>query len=271
MRILEFNQPVKIIMISLAVLLWLLLIIPVFALVWRALSFDFTLQFDRLAVLESVWLSIRTSLISLVIIFLTGTPMAYILVNYDFPLKSLLSLFIEMPIVMPPVIAGLALLATFGRAAVFGPVLNWLGLTIPFTTSAVVLAQVFVSAPFYIRGAQSGFGAVNREIQEAAEVDGADRWRVFWQIIFPISMNSLFAGMMLSWARALGEFGATILFAGNLTGTTQTMPLLIYSKLESDLAGAFLTALILLGLAFGAFALARTANQKFGLFLDYND
>lgn len=256
------DRAVKVGMSVLAITLWLLLFVPIVALIWRALNFDFYYQVDYRVVAESVWLSLQTSLISLVLIFLMGTPLAYGLANYEFPFKSFFSLFIEMPIVMPPVIAGLALLSSFGRAGLFGPVLEWLGWSIPFTTPAVILAQVFVSSPFYVRAAQSGFSAINREIQEAAAVDGADRWTVFWRIVFPISMNSLFSGMMLSWARSLGEFGATILFAGNLTGRTQTMPLLIYSKLESDLGGAFLTALILLGFAFGAFGLARAANRK---------
>lgn len=247
---------------ALAALLWLLLFVPLIALIWRALSFDAFAAIEGRAIFDSVWLSLRTSLGSLGIILITGTPLAYVLANYRFPLRRTMMLFIEMPIVIPPVIAGLALLATFGHYGLLGRALSVLNIRVPFTAGAVIIAQVFVSSPFYIRAAQAGFERVDSEIQEAAAVDGANRWVTFWRIILPVNSNALFAGSMLSWARALGEFGATILFAGNLQGRTQTMPLLIYSKLESDLGQAFLAALILLSLAFISFALARLLTHR---------
>jgi molybdate transport system permease protein len=246
----------------LALAIWALLVIPLIALIWRTFSFNALSTADSQVILSSVWLSLKTTSISMLVIILTGTPLAYLVTYYSFPLKRFLTVFIEMPLVIPPVIAGLALLSTFGRLGLLGAVLSQINLEIPFTTTAVVIAQVFVSSPFYIRAAQSGFAAVDGEIQEAATVDGANQWKIFWRIIFPLSMNSLFAGLMLSWARALGEFGATILFAGNLQGRTQTMPLLIYAKLESDLGAAFLTALILLLFAFVAFSMARLITTR---------
>lgn len=260
------SQPVifgKVLVTVLAASLWLLLFLPLLALIWRTFSFDVFDSGISPAIWASVWLSLRTTLTSLVVILLTGTPLAYVFANYDFPLKRFIMLFIEMPIVIPPVIAGLALLATFGRLGLLGGALNTLNVQIPFTAVAVVFAQVFVSAPFYIRAAQAGFLAVDCEIREAAAVDGANQWVTFWRIILPISLQSLFVGLMLSWARSLGEFGATILFAGNLQGRTQTMPLLIYSRLESDLGGAYLTALILLAFAFISFAMTRLFANRF--------
>ena len=254
--------PGRVVVVLLAASLWLLLFLPLIALIWRTFSFDAITTAVSPAILVSVWLSLRTTLVSMIVILITGTPLAYVFAKFQFPLKRFMMLFIELPIVIPPVIAGLALLATFGRSGLLGGALKALHIEIPFTTTAVIIAQVFVSAPFFIRAAQAGFEAVDHEIQEAAAVDGANRWVVFWRIILPISLNSLFAGLMLSWARALGEFGATILFAGNLQGRTQTMPLLIYSRLESDLGGAFLTALILLALAFVSFAIARLITQR---------
>ncbi len=254
--------PGRLVVYLLAASLWLLLFLPSVALIWRTLSFDVFSRAISPAIFTSVWLSLRTTLFSMLVILITGTPMAYLFANTQFPLKRFMMSFIEMPIVIPPVIAGLALLATFGRWGLLGGALSTLNVEIPFTTTAVIIAQVFVSAPFYIRAAQASFGAIDQEIQEAAAVDGANRWVTFWRIIIPISMNSLFAGLMLSWARALGEFGATILFAGNLQGRTQTMPLLIYSRLESDLGGAYLTALILLAFAFISFTIANIVTRR---------
>jgi len=242
--------------------MWLLLVLPLLALIWRTASFDVIAAASNPAILTSVLLSLRTTLISMAVILVTGTPLAYGIAYYEFPLKRFMMLFIEMPIVIPPVIAGLALLSTFGRSGLLGQLLDTFNIGIPFSTTAVVIAQVFVSAPFYIRAAQTSFESVDREIQEAASVDGANRWVTFWRILLPVSSSSLFVGIMLSWARALGEFGATILFAGNLQGRTQTMPLLIYSRLESDLGGAFLTALILLAFAFVSFALTRLVAYR---------
>ena len=200
---------------------------------------------------------IGTILFHILLIVLFGTPLAYILARYRFPFKRYLSVLVELPIVMPPVVAGLALLSAFGRRGLIGRHLAELGVTVAFTVTAVVLAQLFVSAPFYIRAAQSRFEALPREYEDAAAVDGASRWATFWHVILPQSMPALLTGLILSWARALGEFGATILFAGNLQGRTQTMPLLVYSALERDLRVTFITALILLALAAVAFTLPR--------------
>ncbi|MCB0033882.1 MAG: ABC transporter permease subunit, partial [Anaerolineales bacterium] len=163
----------------------------------------------------------------------------------------------ELPIVMPPVVAGLALLSAFGRRGLLGAPLAELNITITFTWWAVVLAQVFVSAPFYIRAAQTRFSSLPRELEEAASIDGADGWRVLWYVTLPLSGRALIIGLVLSWARALGEFGATILFAGNLQGRTQTMPLLVYGALERDLNATFISALILLTLAGTALGVTR--------------
>ncbi len=186
-----------------------------------------------------------------------GTPLAFVLSRYNFRGKRFVSLFIELPIVMPPAVAGLALLLTFGRAGVIGSFLADAGIIVPFSILAVIIAQFFISAPFYIRSAQVGFASIAAEIEDAARVDGAYGWLMFWYIILPIAWRALISGMILSWARALGEFGATILFAGNLQGKTQTMPLLVYSIFERDIDAAIWTGLILIVLAMIALFLSQ--------------
>lgn len=242
---------------ALAMVMALFLVLPLIALIWRAATLEGRVTADVQPIASAVTLSLGTTAITVALIVALGTPLAYVLSRYRFPLKRLLTVFIEMPIVMPPVVAGLALLSAFGRRGLLGPLLVELNLTIPFTLVAVALAQLFVSSPFYIRAAQSRFESLPRDYEDAAAVDGASRWAIFWQVMLPQSRRALLAGLILSWARALGEFGATILFAGSLQGRTQTMPLLVYGALERDLRVSFVTALILLGLAVLAFSLTR--------------
>jgi molybdate transport system permease protein len=210
---------------------------------------------------DALGLSLATTAVSMVVITVLGTPLAYWFARYTFRLKSALSILIELPIVMPPVVAGLALLMAFGRRGLLGPPLEAAGISLPFSTAAVVIAQVFVSAPYYIRTAQVSFQSIPRELEQAASIDGADGLRLFWYVTLPLSSRGLIAGLVLSWARALGEFGATILFAGNLQGRTQTMPLLVYGALERDLDAALWAGLLLIVLAVAALALARWLSR----------
>lgn len=225
----------------------LLLVAPVLALLWRAVGAAGQLAgLEVRPILLALGLSLGTTAVSTLLILVFGTALAFALARYEFPFKSLLSVFVEIPIVMPPVVAGLALLAAFGRRGLLG---DPLGLQIPFTWVAVVLAQVFVASPFYIRAAQARFAVLPQDLEAAANIDGASGWQIMRLISLPLSSRALLAGLVLSWARALGEFGATILFAGNLPGRTQTMPLLVYGALERDLDAAYVTAVILLALA----------------------
>ncbi len=209
---------------------------------------------------EGIALSLYTTALSTAIIFLSGTPLAFILARWRFPLRRVLQVIVELPVVIPPTVAGLALLLTYGRQGLLGPALTIFGVQLPFTTAAVVVAQVFVAGPFYIRAAQVGFASVPLEIEEAARVDGAAGLALMWRVTLPLCAPALLAGLTLSWARALGEFGATILFAGNRIGYTQTLTLFIYNVWESRIDGAIWASVILLALAFvallvsGAFA-----------------
>ncbi|MSQ11496.1 MAG: molybdate ABC transporter permease subunit [Dehalococcoidia bacterium] len=198
---------------------------------------------------EALKLSLITSSISLAIIVLLGTPFAYLLArSASWPLRIVDSL-VELPIVLPPVVAGVAMLMAFGRKGVLGPALDNLGVNLPFTTTAVLFAQVFISAPFYIRAAKIGFESVERDDEDVSQTLGVSPWRTFWRLTLPLALPGLLGGAALAWARALSEFGATIMFAGNFIGETQTMPLAILSAMESDIPAALALSVLLLVLS----------------------
>lgn len=231
--------------------------LPPLALLWRAWRTEaWAAPLDE-RVGQAIRLSLETSLYSMALVILLGTPLAYVLAHYQFWGRGPLNVLLELPIVLPPAVAGLGLLMAFGRRGLLGPGLDDLGLRIAFTQMAVVLAQTFVALPFYTRAAQMGFQAVDPEILSAAQVDGADAFGRFRLISLPLARRALLGGLLMSWARALGEFGATILFAGSLPGRTQTMTLLIYNLFEQDLNAAIWTALLLIALAAGIIGLTR--------------
>jgi len=209
---------------------------------WRAMASPVTR--------DALLLSVRTTAISMFIIILVGTPAAYVLARAQFPGKRLLDSLIDLPAVLPPSAAGIALLLTFGRFGLVGEPLDAFGIQITFTTVAVVLAEIFVAAHFYVRQAVVGFSQVRRDVEEAAMVDGAGRFSVFARVTAPLAFPALIAGAVMAWARALGEFGATIIVAGSFQGVTQTVPLAIFSALQSDFDAAVALSVMVLGFAF---------------------
>jgi molybdate transport system permease protein len=224
-----------------------LLVLPLGALTWRALASGFMTHMLEPVARDALRLSLVTSSLTTLTAILTGTPLAYVLARWPFRGRAWLELLIDLPVVLPPAVAGLALLMAFGRRGVFGGGLGAFGVSLPFTTAAVVVAQTFVSAPFYVRAARLGFAAVDAHLEEAAYTEGANQWQVFRYVMLPLAGRALLSGLILCWTRALGEFGATILFAGNLPGRTQTMPLAIYLGLERGIeAGLSLSLLLLL-------------------------
>ncbi len=226
-------------------LLVLLLGLPLTALFLRAIGKDFFTYALSDTALFALRLSLFTSLISVIISIAIGTPLAYLLANWHFPGRAALELLIDLPVVLPPSVAGLSLLIAFGRNGLFGAWLSKLGIALPFTTAAVVIAQTFVSAPLFVRSARLGFAAIDPQLEEAAHVEGATQWQLFSLIMLPLASRSIISGAILAWTRALGEFGATILFAGNLEGTTQTMPLAIYLGFEHNLDVAVVLSVVL--------------------------
>jgi molybdate transport system permease protein len=231
-----------------AAILVLFLAVPLGSLVWRAGQESRGIGAESLGVLrQALWLSLTTSTLALALIVVFGTPLAYLLARGRFRGSRLVDTLVDLPIVLPPAVAGIALLMAFGRYGVVGRWLNELGLTLGFTTAAVVLAQIFVAVPFFVRTAKSGFARVDRELEEAAADLGAAPAQVFRSVTLPMALPALAAGAVLAWARALGEFGATIMFAGNFPGVTQTMPLAIYGRFGAgDLRSALLLSLVLL-------------------------
>lgn len=231
-----------------AAILVVFLALPLVALVWRALDAGGGSGPESVGTLRAaLTLSIWTSLLALALAVAFGTPLAYLLARRSFPGSRLLDSLVDLPIVLPPAVAGIALLMAFGRNGLVGRWFDAVGITIGFTPAAVVLAQVFVAVPFFVRAAKSGFARVDRDLEEAAADLGASPVRVFRNVTLPLAAPGLAAGTVLAWARALGEFGATIMFAGSFAGRTQTMPLAIYGRFGAgDLPSALLLSIVLL-------------------------
>ncbi len=236
-----------------------LLGLPMLSMCIRVPLDDFLSRLTSPAVTDALWLSLITSVSAAVVIVLLGLPVAYLLATKDFPGRRLLEVVIDLPMVLPPTVAGVGLLLAFGRAGLAGGALSALGITIPFSTLGVVMAQTFMAAPFFVNAARSGFEAVEPRYLQAAATLRASPATAFLRVVLPLSLPSLTAGAVMSWARALGEFGATITFAGNLPGSTQTMPLAVYVALQSDLETAITLSVILLVVPFVVLFALRTA------------
>lgn len=239
-----------------------LLLLPLLALVGRALMDDFLGYVLAPSALAALRLSLSTSTISVAVAVATGTPLAYLLARWRFRGRPWLDLLLDLPVVLPPSVAGLSLLIAFGRQGTFGAALSALGISLPFTTAAVVLAQTFVSAPLYVRAARIGFSSIDVQLEESAFVEGASQWQLFRFVMLPLSGRALLGGAILCWTRALGEFGATILFAGNLEGRTQTMPLAIYLGLERSLGVALALSVMLLAVSLALLAILRRMDER---------
>ena len=206
---------------------------------------------------QAISLSMTTTAVTVLLTLVFGTPLAFLLARRRFRGHTALDTLIDLPMVLPPSVAGIALLVAFGRRGLLGQYLGVAGIELAFTPAAVVLAQVFVAAPFYIKAAATGFAGVDPELEQAAALDGASPRQVFRYVTAPLAWASLFGGAVMTWARALGEFGATIIFAGNFVGRTQTMPLAIYQGFEQDLTVALTLAAILLAVSFGVLFLVK--------------
>ncbi|WP_018584172.1 ABC transporter permease [Salinispora arenicola] len=198
-------------------------------------------------VLAALRLSLLTATLATLLCLLLGVPLAWLLARVEFPGRRLVRALVTVPLVLPPVVGGVALLLVFGRRGLIGDWLDRLfGITLPFTTTGVVLAEAFVAMPFLVIAVEGALRGADRRYEEAAATLGAGRWTTFTHVTVPLVAPGLAAGAVLCWARALGEFGATITFAGNYPGRTQTMPLAIYLALETDVEAAIVLSLILL-------------------------
>jgi molybdate transport system permease protein len=239
-----------------------LLGLPLLAVFWKSIGVGFFTYALAPSALAALRLSLLTSSLSTLLAVAAGVPLAYILARWRFRGKAALELLVDLPVVLPPSVAGLALLLAFGRQGVFGQWLAPLGISLPFTTAAVVLAQTFVAAPLFVRSARVGFAEIDPQLEEAAYVEGAGELQLFHSVMLPLAWRSLLAGVILTWTRALGEFGATILFAGNLEGRTQTMPLAIYLGLERGLGVALALSVMLVAVSLVLLTVLRRLERK---------
>ncbi len=235
-----------------------LLTLPLAALLIEAPWSSAVEQLRAPAAIQALRLSLTTSLLAVAAAFVLGVPLAWVQARLDYPGRSLVRALTTLPLVLPPVVGGIALLLAFGRRGLIGPALGAAGVRLPFTMAGAVAAEAFVALPFLTLTVEGGLRQVDRRIEDAARTLGATRWQVFRTVTLPLIRPSLAAGAVLAWARALGEFGATITFAGNLPGTTQTLPLFVYVTLNGrDPDGAIILSLVLLGVSVVVLAALR--------------
>ena len=233
-------------------------VLPLLGLVWRALGSDIWPALATPAVRTALWLSLVCSLSATAVSVVLGLPLAWVQARAQFPGRTLLRGLTMLPVVLPPVVGGVALLFAFGRRGILGRWLEqYLGLRLPFTTAGATLAETFVAMPFFILTVEGALRAVDHRLEDAARTLGAGRWTVFRRVTVPLIRPSLQAGAVLCWARALGEFGATITFAGNFPGRTQTIPLAVYLALETNPEAGIGLSLILLAICLGVLVLLR--------------
>ena len=233
------------------------LLLPIAALGLSSSPGELLAALQHPLVLPALGLSAWTTAITLTVVIVAGTPLAWLLARARGPWARVVETAVELPIVIPPAVMGIALLLAFGRQGLLGG----LGVALPFTPAAVIVAQVVVAAPFYVQSAAAGFRGVDDDLLLVARTLGASPRRAFLRVAVPLSLPALVNGAALCWARALGEFGATLLFAGSFPGRTQTMPLAIYAALEADVQVATAIALVLALLAFGTLLAARAARR----------
>jgi molybdate transport system permease protein len=233
--------------------------LPIAALVVRVPPGELLRRLLDPILLDALRLSLITSVAATLVVAAFGLPVAWLLATREFAGKRVLEVLIDLPMVLPPTVAGVGLLMAFGRNGLVGGALSAAGLSIPFTTLAVVFAQVFVAAPFFISATRAGLSEVDRRYLDAAATLRSSPTRTLLRVMLPLALPSLIAGGAMTWARALGEFGATITFAGNMPGVTQTMPLAVYIALQSDLDAAVAMSVLLLALSLAVLFAIRLA------------
>lgn len=234
------------------------LLLPLAALLVRAPWGDLLATMGADQVREALLVSTIASTGALVMCLLVGVPLAWVLARVDFPGRSAVRGLVLVPMVLPPVVGGVALLLAFGPRGLLGGTLEAFGVTLPFTTAATVVAAAFVSLPFLVLTVEAAFLASDGDLEDVAETLGGSRWHVFRTVTLPLSRPAILAGATLAWARALGEFGATITFAGSIAGVTQTMPLAVYEVLPTDPDAALTVSLLLLGISGTVIVLLRS-------------
>jgi molybdate transport system permease protein len=259
-RILSFRKDDLWKMLALPLLLFLAL--PLVALFTRLSTKDILDTLRQPQVLQAIGLSLFTSSIATLLSFLFGLPVAYLLAHYRGRFYHAIDTLVDLPTILPPAVAGVALLMAFGRRGLIGAAFAPFGISLPYTQAAVIMAQMFVASPFFIKAAAVGFTAIGDDLNQAASLDGANTTQIFRYVSLPLAGFSILSGCVMTWARALGEFGATIIFAGNFPGRTQTMPLAIYLGFEINLDAALTLSLILICASFTTLILVKGFLQR---------
>lgn len=249
-------------LVSTGGLLLLFLVLPLAGLLWATIGSTFTRGLENDLVWPALRLSLLTTSVSLVCVTLPGTALAWMLSRTRGRMGRLVESLVQLPVVVPPAVAGVAMLVVFGRRGLLGRYLASHGIEIPFTTAAVVFAETFVSAPFFLQAATSAFRRIDPSLLVVSRTLGASPASTFARVALPLALPGLVSGAAMSWARALGEFGATLMFAGNLTGRTQTLPLAIYTVLETDLPAAQSLSLMMVVGAFVLLLVLRSASRS---------
>jgi molybdate transport system permease protein len=226
--------------------------LPFLGLLWRVPWSDAWSLLTTQSSLTALRLSIETSLAATALSVLFGIPLAWVLARYGFPGRRIVRALCLLSLVLPPVVGGVALFAAYGRRGLLGDSLfEWFGLRLPFSTAGVVVAQTFIAMPFLVLTVEAALRGLDHRAEDAARTLGASRWYAFRRVTLPAVRPALIAGSVLAWARALGEFGATITFAGNFPGRTQTMPLAVYLALESNPGQALVLSVVMISISFG--------------------
>src|SRR4051794_19532031 len=236
------------------------LALPIVAIFSRTAPGDLLDQLSNPVVKDALWVTLKTSVIAQILIIAFGTPTAYLLAGSRFRGRSFAIVLVELPLVLPPAVAGIGLLAALGRTGLLGGTLDFLGLSIPFTQAAVTLAVAYVASPLYVRQAIAAFEATDPNLTAASRTLGAGPARTFFRVVLPLARGGLIAGLALSFARGLGEFGATIMFAGSMQKVTQTLPLAIYAEFEHDFEATLAMSAVLV-----LFSILLLAGLRIGL------
>ena len=233
-------------------------VVPLASVVWRAPISDAWSIVSSASSTDALLISLQTSLVAAFVSCVLGVPLAWWLARTTFRIASFVRTLCIAPMVLPPVVGGIALLTAFGRRGVVGgPLGDWFGIGIPFTRTAVVMAQVFVAMPFLVLSVEAAFRQTGADLEEAARTLGAGPMRIFWRVAVPAAGSGIAAGAVLAWARALGEFGATITFAGSLPGRTQTLPMAVYEFASVDYRQALVLSLVLIVVSVSVLAVLR--------------
>jgi len=240
----------------------LYLALPVVALFFRTTPELFFASLADPLVISALSLSLLTSAITLTVVILVGTPFAFFHTRMNYPGKVVVDTLIDLPLVLPPAVAGVALLVLYGRVGILGRYFDAFGISIAFTTLAVIMAQIFVASPFYLRQAKSLFEQLDPAYEQTARTLGASPFRVFALITIPMTAGGLVSGAVMTFGRALGEFGATIMFAGNLPGVSQTMPLAVYVGMEGNFLIGLTMSILLVIISFAIMIAVRFIARK---------